>query len=179
MNRQLSKLLGVLVLMFMLPTLPTQQTQAQAVLPDIIISQVYGGGGNSGAPFRNDFVELFNRGTTTVSLAGWSLQYASATGTGTFDGNPIALLSGALAPGQYYLIQLGSGGPNGVALPAYDATASTNMSGTAGKVVLVNTTTGLACNGASTPCSSAPLAQIVDFVGYGIERYIEGSCGDA
>jgi hypothetical protein len=175
MNRQLSKLLVVLVLMFMLPTLPTQQTQAQAVLPDIVISQVYGGGGNSGAPFRNDFVELFNRSTTTVSLIGWSLQYASATGTGTFDGNPIALLSGSLAPGQYYLIQLGSSGTNGVALPAYDATASTNMSGTAGKVALVNTTTGLAYNGSSTPCSSAQLAQIVDFVGYGNANFFEGS----
>src|SRR5262245_56854209 len=175
MNRQLSKLLGVLVLMFLLPTFPTQQTQAQAVLPDLVISQVYGGGDNSGAPFRNDFVELFNRGTTTVSLVGWSLQYASATGTGTFDGNPIALLSGSLAPGQYYLIQLGLGGPNGVTLPAYDATASTNMSGTAGKVALVNTTTGLACNGGSTPCSSAQLAQIVDYVGYGNANFFEGS----
>src|SRR5262245_24989247 len=175
MNRRLSKLFVVLVLMFLLPPFPTQQTRAQAVLPDIVISQVYGGGGNSGAPFRNDFVELFNRSTTTVSLVGWSIQYASATGTGTFDGNPIALLSGSLASGQYYLIQLGSGGTNGVALPAYDATASTNMSGTAGKVALVNTTTGLACNGVSTPCSSVQLAQIVDFVGYGNANFFEGS----
>src|SRR6266498_1973396 len=173
MNRQLSKLFVVLILLLLLPTSPTQQ--AQAVLPDIVISQVYGGGGNSGAPFRNDFVELFNRGTTTVSLAGWSMQYASATGTGNFGGNPIALLSGSLATGQYYLIQLESGGTNGIALPAYDATASTNMSGTAGKVALVNTTTGLACNGGSTPCSSAQLAQIVDLVGYGNANFFEGS----
>jgi predicted extracellular nuclease len=44
----------------------------------IVISQVYGAGGNSGAPYRNDFIELFNLGTTTVSLNGWSVQYASS-----------------------------------------------------------------------------------------------------
>jgi predicted extracellular nuclease len=175
MHRQLPKLFVVLILLLLLSTFPTQQAQAQAVLPDIVISQVYGGGGNSGAPFRNDFVELFNRGTTAVSLAGWSMQYASATGTGNFGGNPIALLSGSLAPGQYYLIQLESGGTNGIALPAYDATANPNLSGTAGKVALVNTTTGLACNGGSTPCSSAQLAQIVDLVGYGNANFFEGS----
>src|SRR6266498_848541 len=50
--------------------------------PNIVISQVYGGGGNSGAPFNADFIELFNRGSTAQSVAGWSVQYASATGTG-------------------------------------------------------------------------------------------------
>ncbi len=33
----------------------------------------------------HDFIELFNRGTPPVSLSGWSLQYASAIGTGNFD----------------------------------------------------------------------------------------------
>ena len=46
-----------------------------------MISQVYGGGGNTGAPFQNDFIEVFNRGSTNVNLSGWSVQYASATGT--------------------------------------------------------------------------------------------------
>ena len=44
-----------------------------------MISQVFGGGGNSGAPFRNDFIEIFNAGNSTVNLSGWSVQYASAT----------------------------------------------------------------------------------------------------
>ena len=47
------------------------------------------------------------------------------------------------------------------------------MSGTAGKVILANTTTGLACNGGSTPCSGAQLAQIVDLVGYGSANFFE------
>src|SRR6266545_4300063 len=57
--------------------------EVRAVSPDVVISQVYGGGGNAGAPYTHDFVELFNRGSATVSLAGWSVQYTSATGTGT------------------------------------------------------------------------------------------------
>lgn len=36
--------------------------QSYAASPDLVISQVYGGGGNSGAPYTHDFIELFNRG---------------------------------------------------------------------------------------------------------------------
>src|SRR6266849_1682948 len=68
-----------------------------AVSADIVISQVYGGGGNSGAPYANDFIELFNRGTTTVSLAGWSVQYTSESCTGilVYAANLIVPWSGA------------------------------------------------------------------------------------
>jgi hypothetical protein len=37
---------------------------------DVVISQVYGGGGRSGAPFKQDFIELFNRGSMATSLSG-------------------------------------------------------------------------------------------------------------
>jgi predicted extracellular nuclease len=46
----------------------------------IVISQVYGGGGNSGATLKNDFIELFNNGASPVDISTWSIQYASATG---------------------------------------------------------------------------------------------------
>jgi hypothetical protein len=146
----------------------------RGVSADLVISQVYGGGGNSGAPYKNDFVELFNRGSAPVSLSGLSVQYASATGTGNFGGNAIAVLSGSLQPGQYYLVQL-AGGANGVALPTAAATGTVNMSGTGGKVALVNTTTGLACNGGSTPCTAAELAQIVDLVGWDGANFYESA----
>src|SRR5688572_4737198 len=51
------------------------------VSDDLVIRQIYGGGGNAGASFKNDFIELFNRGTAPVSLANKSLQYAKADGT--------------------------------------------------------------------------------------------------
>lgn len=152
---------------------------AQAVSPNIVISQVYGGGGNSGAPYTHDFVELFNRGATPVSLAGGSIQYASATGTGNFGANSgqlTELPDVTLAPGQYYLIQQ-AGGTNGVPLPTADLVDPTpiNMAAGAGKVALVTGATSLGCNGGSVPCSQEQLARIVDLVGYGSANFFEGS----
>jgi uncharacterized protein len=147
-----------------------------STLGKIVISQVYGSGGNAGASLQNDFVELFNAGGQAVSIAGWSVQYASAIGTGNFA--LAASLTGSIAPGQYYLVQLG-GGANGVALPTSNATGTTNISGTAGKVILANVGTGLACNGGSTVCSSTDLAKIVDLVGYGTANFFEGAAAPA
>ena len=141
--------------------------------PRVRISQVYGGGGNTGAPFQNDFIELYNSGTAPQLLTGWSVQYASATGTGNFSANSVVALTGTLPPGQYYLVGL-AGGAVGSALPTTDATGAISMSGTAGKAVLVKATTGLACNGGSAPCSVAQRALIEDLVGYGSANFFEG-----
>lgn len=142
----------------------------------VVISQVYGSGGNGGAAYNADYVELFNAGSSAVSLSGWSVQYASATGTGNFS--PTAL-SGTLQPGQYYLVKLASGGSAGAALPTQDALGSSNMSGTAGKVIVANVAMALACNGGSAICSPAQLAQIVDLVGWGNANFSEGAAGPA
>jgi uncharacterized protein len=153
---------------------------AQAVSDGIVISQVYGGGGNSGAPFTNDYIELFNRGSAAASVSGWSLQYTSATGTGNFGANAGQLteLPGlSLAPGQYLLVQEASNAAVGAPLPTPDSSdpSPINMSATGGKVALVNSTTPLGCNGGSTPCPAAALAQIVDLVGYDGANFFEGS----
>jgi hypothetical protein len=129
-----------------------------AISPDIVISQVYGGGGNSGAPFTNDFIELFNRGTTTINITGWAVQYAASTGASWSKTD----LNGTLAPGQYYLIQEASGGAAGSPLPSPDATGTIAMAATAGKVVLTNNNT-LTPNGVSCPSGS----NVIDVVGYG------------
>ncbi|HEX5702834.1 MAG TPA: Calx-beta domain-containing protein [Pyrinomonadaceae bacterium] len=129
--------------------------------PQLAISQVYGGGGNASATYTNDFIEIFNRGTTTVdfSATNYSVQYAAATSN--FTTNKTDITSGTIAPGQYFLIQQASGGANGVALPTPDATGSIAMSATAGKVALVLGTTAL--TGSGCPFG----ATIVDFLGYG------------
>ena len=61
-------------------------TQADASPTGLVISEVYGGGGNSGAPYRSDFVELQNTSSQAITLDGSSVQYRSATGTGTGTG---------------------------------------------------------------------------------------------
>ncbi|MBI5762749.1 MAG: thrombospondin type 3 repeat-containing protein [Planctomycetes bacterium] len=129
---------------------------AEAASPCLVISQVYGGGGNAGASHRNDFIEIFNRGSATVSVNGWSVQYTSATGTSWIKTD----LSGSIAPGKYYLVQEGSSGAIGAVLPTADATGTIGMSTTTGKVALVNNTTLL-----SGACPTG--SQIIDFVGYG------------
>lgn len=155
---------------------PVSTPAAYAASSDVVISQVYGGGGGSGATYNRDFVEIFNRGATAVSLTGKTVQYASATGVGNFGANPVTMLSGSLEPGGHYLVHMASGGPTGAGLPTADATGTVAMSASAGKVILVDSTSGLACNGSSTPCSPAQIALIRDLVGYGsTTTFSEGS----
>jgi len=122
----------------------------------VVISQIFGGGGNSGAPYRNDFIEIFNAGNTPVNLAGWSIQYASATAT-TWSTTPLSPIT--LSPGQYYLVQQ-AGGNNGASLPTPDATGTIAMAAGSGKVALVKNATAL-----TGACPND--ANIVDLVGYG------------
>jgi hypothetical protein len=173
-------ILPVLAVLLLLSALSRGSWSLTAVVgsPDLVISQVYGGGGNTGAPYTNKFVELFNRGSSPVALAGKSVQYASATGTGTFSTSLVALPAATVAAGGYFLIHL-AGGANGSPLPAADAVGTFNPAATAGKFVLVSTSTGLTCNGGSTPCTASQLGQIVDLVGYGSANFFEGSAAAA
>ncbi len=125
--------------------------------PQLVISQVFGGGGNSGAPFRNDFIEIFNNGSSAVNLTGWSVQYASATAS-SWSVTPLTTVM--LLPGQYFLIQESSGGSNGISLAAPDATGAIAMAAASGKVALVKN--AVALTGA---CPNDP--NIVDLLGYG------------
>jgi DNA/RNA endonuclease G (NUC1) len=134
---------------------------AQIASAQVVISQVYGGGGNSGAPVKNDFIEIFNRGTSPQSLAGWSVQYASTAGSSWQVTNLTAV---SLAPGQYYLIQEAAGAGTQPNLPTPDATGTIAMALGAGKVALVSNTTALTC-GATNNCPG--IAAIVDLVGFG------------
>ena len=102
----------------------------RAASNDVVISQVYGGGGNTGAPFTNDFIVLFNRGAVAVAIDGWSVQYAAATGTSW----NVTALAGSMQPGQSYLVQQAAGGTASAALPTADATGTALMSASAGKV---------------------------------------------
>jgi hypothetical protein len=137
--------------------------------PDLVVSEVYGGGGNSGATFTNDYVELFNRSSSSVDLTGWSIQYATAAGTSW----QVTALAGSLGAGRHYLVELASGGTAGSALPAADATGTSNLAATGGKVALVHDTAALACGATAGSCSAA--ATVRDLVGYGSAADFEGS----
>jgi DNA/RNA endonuclease YhcR with UshA esterase domain len=131
----------------------------------VVISQVFGGGGNSGAPYNKDFIELYNPTNQEVSLEGWSVQYASSTGT-TWGVTP---LKGNIPAYGYYLVAE-AGGANGVDLPTPDQTGPSTMAAGAGKVALFKDKT--------TAASGAKPTGAIDLVGYGSGTdWYEGSTG--
>jgi predicted extracellular nuclease len=140
---------------------------AFAALADVVVSQVYGAGGNAGAEWKTDFIELFNRSGSAVSLGGMSVQYQSANGTAW---QATALPAVTLQPGQYFLVS-GAGGANGKEIGAADQAGSLNLSGTTGKVALASVATAMtAADGGG---------KIVDLVGFGTANRFETAVAPA
>jgi len=133
-------------------------TNAGMCAETVVISQVYGGGGNTGATYDQDFVELHNVTSSAVSIGGWTVQY-QGTGSGW---STTTLPAGASIPaGDYYLVGMLLNAGVGAALPTPDATGSTNVANVAGKVVL---STSSATVTATCPTVGG---SIVDVVFYG------------
>jgi len=137
----------------------------------VVISQIYGAGGNNGAFYRYDFIELFNRSSQPVNLNGWSVQYASAGGGATAAWNRSTPLTGVIQPGQYFFVREASGANTAAAdYPvAPDITGTIAMGATDGKVALVNSTADLP---AGCPIGNP---NVIDFVGYGTADCYEGT----
>jgi hypothetical protein len=146
--------------------------QTSVVTPGLVISQVYGGGSNTGATYNDDYVELFNAGTTTVTVNGLSLQY-NTPGGGNSSWQVSALddanAGKTIPPGGYYLVQFnpGTGGTN--QLPTWDDAAGTDLGQASGKLALVSTTDELSCITANSPnaCEPGMTTGVLDFVGWG------------
>ena len=135
---------------------------------DIVMSQIYGGGGNSGAQYKNDFVELHNNTAQSITLFGWSVQYASTTGAFT---NIATIPTATIPSGGYYLIQQAVGAAGaGANLPTADATGILNFSATNGKVALVAGITGV---------SGSTSTLLSDFVGFGTANDFETAAAAA
>jgi uncharacterized protein (TIGR02145 family) len=122
--------------------------------PNIVISQIYGGGGNS---YRYDFVELFNPTTATVGIGGWTVQYQTQ-GNSTWATIATIPSGTNLQAGQYYLIHVNDGTSSSFITADLTPASSTNLNATQGKLALVNNNTVL------TSCSQA---SIIDKVGFG------------
>jgi uncharacterized protein len=134
-------------------TLLATTSSAQATAGGVVISEVFGAGGNNGAIWTNDFVELYNRSDAAVDVSGWVVQYYS--GAGGAGGK--ATLTGFVAPRHTYLVQMAKRGGGTTALPTPEATGTAAMSGTGGRVDLLAGTT------------------VVDRIGYGGSALAEGT----
>ncbi len=133
--------------------------------PNVIITEVYGGGGNTGAQYKNDFVELYNTTDLLVDISGWSVQYYSATGT---SAGVISIPSGkTINPFGYFLLA-GAGGATGADLPTPDATnTSVNISSTNGKVVLYTTNSAQGLDNSTTLSLITENQYFKDYVPFG------------
>lgn len=144
----------------------------------VVINEAYLSGGSSGAAFKNKFVELYNTSDTPVSLAGWSLQYRSATGTGAPTG--ITALAGTIPAKGHFLIQgaTNSGTSTAPALPTADVQASgtLNPSGTAGTLILAKQPTAVSPLAAGSVTGDAAIA---DLLGYGTSNTFEAAPAQA
>ncbi|NOU75975.1 hypothetical protein GC098_32295 [Paenibacillus sp. LMG 31458] len=156
---RIKKWVGVLLAALMIIGPALSDAQVVQAAPDntkVVLSQVYGGGGNSGAEYKNDFIELYNPTNSDVLLTGWKVRYNSAA-------NPISsgtstTLSGSIKAKGYYLIQQAAGTGGTKNLPSPNATGTLALSGTNGKVDLVD------ASGAQ-----------VDLIGYGTANESEGA----
>ncbi|GAA0655193.1 endonuclease/exonuclease/phosphatase family protein [Kitasatospora atroaurantiaca] len=142
---------------------------------DAVIAEVYGGGGNSGAVLKNDFIELANKGGAAFGLAGYSVQYISGTPGATSKWG-VTPLTGSIAPGGRFLVAEAAGAGGTVDLPTADATGSLALSATSGTVALVEGTDPLTCKTAAD-CAADP--HVRDLVGFGTAVVHEGSASAA
>ncbi len=144
-------------------TLTSVPASADAKGTSIVINEFYGGGGNKGAELTSDFVELYNPTDHPISVDGWSVQYLAAKAT---TGTAITPLKGVIEPGGYLLVK-GAKGNGGTKDFAADITNDQlAMGGTAGSVVLTEST---------TPWTSHSAA--VDLAGFGGVQNFEGTPG--
>ncbi|OKP79140.1 hypothetical protein A3842_13125 [Paenibacillus sp. P3E] len=151
----------VLITGMALPAASTASAATDNSAP--VISQVYGGGGNSGAKYKNDFIELYNPTDADIDLTGWKVRYASSSGSfSEAKPNLFTTLTGSIPAGGYFLIQeaAGTGGTDDLPAPniVTDSNSAIAMAGANGKIELLNAS-----------------GTQVDMVGYGSATTFEGT----
>jgi hypothetical protein len=159
---------ALLALCLFAPAQPSVRAQSTLGSPDLVISQIYTRGGEPGALFQNDFVEIFNRGSSDVDMNGWGLNIRTSDAVASavlvrFSSN----ISLPVAPGRYALVKL-SGGTDGQPLPLtfFDLSLSPipiSLSGAGGEVALLRPNGSIPFFG----CPTAQSAGVADYVGYG------------
>ncbi len=140
---------------------------------DVVISEVYGGGGSTASAWNRDYVELYNPTDEDIDLSGTSVQYRSSGGTSNPSG--VTVLSGSV-PAQGYFLVGEATGSTGAAVPTPAVSGSIAMSGTAGTIFLADQTTALT---APPTGSVAGHPGVLDAVGYGGTNTFETAAAPA
>lgn len=157
---------------------------AQTADPNIRISQIYTRGGEAGAAFQNDFIELFNRGNVDVDLNGWSFNitnFSSGPPNTQYSATNIRLVSSSgiiISPGRHLLFKFGGNGTNGQPINNSDFNLNPfPISDTGGQIVLLAKDKTLPFH----YCPAAPdqTGVVVDYLGYGTAICYEGTVAPA
>src|SRR4051794_9314582 len=124
----------------------------------LVISEVYGAGGNSGATYNADFVELYNPTDAPISVVDDYVHYRSAGGG---SGGTPAALTGSVPAHGHYLIQMSAAGTNGIALPSPDAGPfAFTVAAAGGQIFLLDRSTAITTSG-----DMKGVAGVIDMVG--------------
>ena len=136
-------------------TVPTAHAATDG--SNVVINEVYGGGGNSGSTVSNDFVELYNPTDKDIDITGWVLDQQSAEGN---TGNTTKL-SGPVPAGGYFLIKGAAGNDTSHPIENADYESSFNFSSTKASAVLTDAS-----------------GNQVDLVGWGGAKNFEGKAAE-
>jgi len=149
-----------------------------SVLPDnpkIRISQVYPRGGEPGATYQKDFIELFNADTKTINLQGWSIILTSYNSAGQTTNIGATITNSInLVPGQHVLLTMPGTGSNGQALTAEFNIDAISLSSDGAQVFLIqkdHLPPVFLCPSAAPD----PRGAVVDVVGYGLAVCTSGT----
>jgi 5'-nucleotidase len=137
----------------------TPAAHANTAGTGLVISEVYGAGGNSGATYDADYVELYNPTDAPISVASDYIYYRSAAGS---SGGAPAQLTGSVPAQGHYLIQMGAASATqGIALPTPDAGPfGFSLAAAGGQVFLLDSPAAITTSG-----DMKGVAHVVDMVG--------------
>ncbi len=177
--------LNVLLFLVLASTISNYTTSyfdGEAASSSVVIAEIYGGGGSSsGTPealFSKDYVLLYNRSNSNQSLDGWSLQYASTTGTFSVSSTTEFFFTSShtINSKNYFLIITGALGSQGSSITNVDATTlDVSIAQAGGKIALANNQSAVTFSGSAG--SNTFSSNVIDFVGWGAATAYEGSSG--
>ena len=125
---------------------------------NVVINEVYGGGGNNNATLKNDFVELYNPTDQEIDISGWTILQRSKTNTGN---GSFTFPAGTKIPAKSYYVILGDtgSGKGTEEVPNVNITSQLGFGGTEAIAYLNDasgTTVDMVGWGAATVSEGAP-----------------------
>jgi len=133
----------------------------------VIITQVYGGGGNSGAAYKSDFIEFYNTTDSDIDISGWTVYYVAATSSSTTVKYEFPLNT-RIKAGKHFALKCADGaGVQPAWNVTFDETSTMALSGSSGKVILLKSNAAFTLSTPPTLNEIINNTDFIDYVGYG------------